>query len=271
MHQVPASDAMAYSNTGSDEDTYGFDCKFVEEPPTRFICPICAMILRDPHQTQCCGAHYCNCCVQQLVKRSTPCPACRGFVRPFRDVSVTQNINALKVKCSNSYWGCEWTGQLGHLGEHSVTCEQKPAKCTSCGLFVPKEIIRDHETIHCPQRMHTCTHCSSYTATYEDVTTKHWPVCSKYPIDCPNGCSSSVKIPRDQLMTHLKEECQIQQKIKKLTNNIEGLEIMLEQKEHRIEELEAEVRPQNLILHHQVKISVGKGPNFFSPALRTSE
>jgi hypothetical protein len=232
---------MAYSNMGTDEDTYGFDCKFVVEPPAKFICPICAMILRDPHQTQCCGSHYCNCCIQQLVKKAAPCPECRGFVQPFRDVSVTQKINALQVKCSNSYWGCDWTGELGQLGEHLVKCEQKPAKCASCGLFVPKDICRDHEAVYCPKRTYTCTYCSTYTASYETVSSKHWPVCIKYPIECPNGCSSSVKIARDQLMRHLKGDCQIQQKIKRLSDTIESLEIMLEQKEQRIEELEAEV------------------------------
>jgi hypothetical protein len=168
--------------------------------------------------------------------------ACGRAVNAFRDVSVTQKINALRVKCSNSYWGCEWTGELGHLGEHLVTCEQKPAKCSSCGLFVPKDICRDHESLHCPKRTHTCTFCSNFTSTYEKVQTMHWPHCPKYPIDCPNGCSSSLKIPRDQLMTHLREACQMKQKIEKMAETIETLEITLEQKERRIEELEAEVQ-----------------------------
>ena len=48
-------------------------------------------------------------------------------------------------------------------------------------------------------------------------------------------------------MIHLKEECQIQQKIKRLLDTIESLEILLEQKEQRIEELEAEVGLQYAI------------------------
>ena len=61
-------------------------------------------------------------------------------------------------------------------------------------------------------------------------------------------------------MTHLKVDCQIQQKIKKLSDTIEGLEIMLEQKEHRIEELEAEVRPRNLIQWNlRMKDMLGQG------------
>ena len=241
---------MAYSNTGSDEDTYGFDCKFVEDPPTSLICPICAMILRDPHQTRCCGCHYCACCVQQLVKKTAPCVTCGGYVTAFRDASVTQRINALRVKCSNSYWGCAWTGDLGHLGEHLVTCEQKPTKCSSCSLFVPREICREHELSDCPKRPYTCTYCSNFTSAYEFVKERHWPMCPKFPIECPVSCSSNVKIPRDGLIKHLKEDCTIQEKIDRLSGTIEMLEVTVERKEQRIEDLEAEVSSLSLTHIH---------------------
>ena len=62
-------------------------------------------------------------------------------------------------------------------------------------------------------------------------------------------------------MTHLKVDCQIQQKIKKLSDTIEGLEIMLEQKEHRIEELEAEVRPRKNLIQWNLRMKhmLGQG------------
>ena len=234
---------MAYSNTDADLDKYGFDCKFVTEPPSNLFCPICVLLLRDPYQSQCCGCHYCHCCVQQLVQKSAPCVLCSGVVRAFRDVSVTQQINSLRVKCSNTDGGCEWTGELGYLGEHLVTCEQKPDKCPSCGLFVPKDIFRDHQSLHCPKRPYTCTYCSNFTSTYEEVRATHWPQCPSFPISCPNGCSSKNKVPREKLLTHLKEECDIKQRIRDMADTIELLELALQQKQNRIEELEAEVEP----------------------------
>lgn len=235
---------MAYSNTGNDYDKYGFDCKFVTEPPPKFICSICVMILRDPYQTQCCGSHYCQCCVQQLVKKKTPCVTCGGVVRAFRDVSVTQKINSLQVKCTNADWGCDWTGELGLLGEHVVTCEFKPAKCNSCGLFVPKSISRDHQSLHCPQRVYTCTHCSNFTSTYEEVRNAHWPKCPRFPIECPNGCSTTKKFEREKIMTHLKKNCNIKQKMAVMKETIEMLEVALEEKDQRLQELEAVVSSQ---------------------------
>lgn len=234
-----ADSAPQYSNTSNEYDRYGFDCVFVTEPPSKFFCPICVMILRDPYQTQCCGGHYCQCCVQQLVQRSTPCVNCGGVVRAFRDVSVTQKINALQVKCSNADWGCAWVGELGFLGEHLVTCERKPAKCSSCGLFVPNDTFRKHQSQDCPKRAYTCSYCSNFTSTYEKVRSTHWPKCPSFPIECPNSCSSIKKIPREKILSHLKEDCR---KLRDMSDTIDLLELALEQKEHRIEELEAEVK-----------------------------
>ena len=39
------------------------------------------------------------------------------------------------------------------------------------------------------------------------MTTNHWPVCQKHPIDCPNGCNQSTRIVRSELEAHLKSDC----------------------------------------------------------------
>lgn len=234
--------SMAYDNTRNDLDNYGFDCTFVAEPPCKLICPICVMLLRDPYQSQCCGCHYCHCCVEQLMQKNLPCVMCSGTVKAFRDVSVTQQINSLQVMCSNKDWGCGWTGDLGVLGEHLVKCDQKPAKCGSCGLFVPKDILREHGQLHCPKRAYTCKLCNNFTSTYDEVRRTHWPQCPSYPIPCPNECSSSKKVPRSQLIKHLNEECDIKMRMQTMTDRIKVLESTLELKEQRITELETEVR-----------------------------
>ena len=250
---ISCDHAMAYSNTTEDKDNYGFDCNFVSEPPPELLCPICVMVLRDPYQSLCCGGHYCQCCVQQLVEKNMPCTLCGGKVEIFRDVNVTLKVNSLQVKCSNSDWGCEWEGELGHLGEHLVKCEQKPAMCGMCGYFVPSGTFRDHESLHCPLRTYTCTHCNKFTATYDEVCHKHWPVCPCYPVSCPNECSKQ-KIPRNKLLHHLYKKCDLKQRVCDMTETIEHLQLDLQEEKLRIRELEAEagnVEVRGIIIHCQ--------------------
>ena len=75
-------------------------------------------------------------------------------------------------------------------------------------------------------------------------------MCPKFPIECPVSCSSNVKIPRDGLIKHLKEDCTIQEKIDRLSGTIEMLEVTVERKEQRIEDLEAEVSSLSLTHIH---------------------
>lgn len=59
---------------------------FVEDPPLSMKCPVCKLILRDPHLLSCCGAHicevnyytsvlysttlFCICCIQYSVEET---------------------------------------------------------------------------------------------------------------------------------------------------------------------------------------------------------
>ena len=33
----------------------GYDCNYVDKPPKAYECPICLLVLRDPHMVDCCG------------------------------------------------------------------------------------------------------------------------------------------------------------------------------------------------------------------------
>ena len=84
-------------------------------------CAICHYVTRDPHQAECCGATYCNPCIQRsrrsLVAPSSECPGCRApsFVL-IRDKARRQRANKLRIKCSH----CEWTGELGDAETHAA-------------------------------------------------------------------------------------------------------------------------------------------------------
>ena len=57
----------------------GYDCELVEPPTSVFQteCPICHLILRDPHQVTCCGTNFCHTCIQRLQADNSPCPTCK--------------------------------------------------------------------------------------------------------------------------------------------------------------------------------------------------
>ena len=60
----------------------------------------------------------------------------------------------------------------------------------------------------CPNRPFTCEYCNC-EATYISVTNEHWPVCEKYPMQCPNACGGDT-IERQHLEEHLNETCPLQ-------------------------------------------------------------
>ena len=82
----------------------GFDLDLVGEEETKeFVCGICLKILRGPHQTLCCGQHYCETCLERwLEEQGIPSlPCCLHCREPdFKhvpDISVRRKVDALKV------------------------------------------------------------------------------------------------------------------------------------------------------------------------------
>lgn len=73
-----------------------------------------------------------------------------------------------------------------------------------CGTSLNLSELEHHKSA-CPHRPYTCKHCG-YKGTYESMHAKHWSVCDKYPLPCPNRCGQ-LDIPRQSLDKHLKEEC----------------------------------------------------------------
>ena len=100
VRQRPGS----HPNTSSSSSTSppcghgGHDLDFVQEPDEQYVCPVCLLVLRDPHLTGCCGHHYCQSCVQRLKRDKTPCPLCKDAdFYTFLDKFVLRKINELKV------------------------------------------------------------------------------------------------------------------------------------------------------------------------------
>ena len=131
---------------GSD---YGYDCAFIHEPPdsTQTDCPVCLLVLRQPHQVSCCGYTFCRACIDALRLRDAPCPTCTAtefFV--FEDKRLQRSLFSLKVYCSRRGEGCEWSGELGMLerhlnanptpGERFLGCRFVGVCCAHCAKFI---------------------------------------------------------------------------------------------------------------------------------------
>ena len=80
-------------------------------------------------------------------------------------------------------------------------------ECTlKCGEWFQCHHITSHETEQCKKRPYSCDYCRDYLATFEYVTEIHYPLCSKYPVACPNECRED-KFERQELETHLRDQC----------------------------------------------------------------
>ena len=99
----------------------GYDCDFVVPPASdlKTDCPICALVLRDPYQANCCGKTFCHSCSEQIQADHKPCPTCRNKnFQVFPDKELKHSLDQLQVWCTYSEDGCKWSGELGELEHH---------------------------------------------------------------------------------------------------------------------------------------------------------
>jgi len=113
---------MVESLTQEKRPGHGVD--FLEDPPSDLLCLLCHTLATDPQQTVCdCAQLYCRACLERLGEASGQCPNCKAPLRGFPDKRSAQRIKALTVKCTAESGGCGWSGELGQLETHSLSCE----------------------------------------------------------------------------------------------------------------------------------------------------
>ena len=183
----------------------GYDYEFVTTPPDRLVCKVCHNPCRDAHLTNCCGAHFCRSCLQQIrsgrsINRA--CPMCRaeGF-DSFPNKEADREIKALHVYCVNENNGCTWSGEVKDAKRHfDAVCQFVDMPCPSrCGMKLKRQCIASHLAKDCPCH---CQYCG-FTGCKIDISTKHKKKCRKYPLPCPNGCELGV-VPSAGMAAHRK-------------------------------------------------------------------
>ena len=184
----------------------GYDCNPVEPLPKDFECSICLKALREPNLTSCCGQHFCESCIQRVLRRKKPCPLCgKAVFKVMLDKKTQRKVLEVKVQCGEREKGCDWVGELAGLEAHSGSCEYKDVKCTNgCGLYVTRKQLNDHLTSHCSKRIVTCKWCS-HEDTQEKIEVHVENDCEEVPTSCPNSCQDEEgsAFPRKSLKRHL--------------------------------------------------------------------
>lgn len=190
------------------EGLESFDYNFVEPPDEEYICPICLLVLCDPHQTDCCGNHFCQRCIRKQLDTSPSmvCPMCRVTnLTTHLDKFHLRKVHALKLRCPQQSNGCPWVGELGNVKRHldpvSGQCSAVFPCKYGCGQRLLAAILPAHFA-ECDHRPYRCDYCLEYSGTYAEVARDHVPVCPRYPVPCPNGCSAKG-IQRASVRRHL--------------------------------------------------------------------
>ena len=191
---------------------------FVEKPGKEYFCPVTFELLKDPRQTNlCCGNHLSGAIAERLEAEGKPCPICnKEPLKTTDDLFFKRKVMELKVRCGKKAIGCKWVGELRHLGDH-LKMGSVDGKCgfiavdcpLKCGERIQRRNLTRHRSKECSKRPFTCKYCD-YLSTHDKIVNDHWQKCQRYPLVCPNNCSTT-KLQRRFFQRHLKEECPLQE------------------------------------------------------------
>ena len=190
-----------------------------KEEPAKYLqcfCPICLLVLREPHQVTCCGKNFCRVCIQEIRAKKQPCPTCKkGSFKFFESKELKEPLYSFQVFCSHKKDGCDWQGELGKLEEHLnvnpdpkqrlAGCGHTEIECSYCRKKYQRRAIKTHQASQCTKRPHLCGMCHEYKSTYSIVKSQHESVCKCRPVECPNLCGE--KLQHQHLAEHISTKC----------------------------------------------------------------
>ena len=181
----------------SDSSYGGYDYTFVDgDPPSNYICLICTLVSRDPHQVSCCYNIYCKSCLDKHRNKSSwngtfSCPACRRLLDSksyFKDGRLEREIKALKVQCTIDE-ECDWKGTISDIEAHVVACPYRMVDCSlGCGEKIDRREMEAHVK-DCPKRIVSCQYCKDEGPHDVITSSAHLDECRSYPVKCCHeGC-----------------------------------------------------------------------------------
>ena len=127
-----------------------------------------------------------------------------------------REIKELRVRCTSiQEGGCQWTGAIGMLDNHTATCPfalvQCPNKCEDDNgtreLYLTRKDMDDHLKTKCPKRAYECQHCGQ-KGTYASITEDHDRVCDMKIVSCPNhGSGCPLFMEQRKTKHHVRSVC----------------------------------------------------------------
>ena len=133
--------------------TGGYDLDFVDNPSQDYECPICLLVLRDPQMVSCCGRKYCRSCIERVNDAEKPCPFCKEKFHYMAEKQLNRRILDLKVKCTQSKYGCMWDGEIRQVENHISSCSYLEITCSlGCGEVFQRQYLEEHEVNECSKR-----------------------------------------------------------------------------------------------------------------------
>ncbi len=179
-----------------------------------YFCPVSLEVMMNPHQTDCCGSHICARVAERMTGTKSACPMCKApcpsahtrngekVFTTHRDQYFQRIILDQRVLCPHRKNGCEWTGPLREVQDHSASCGYRPWICQHCRYSTIYKVGTTEHAQKCPLRPIICP-CSSQPVPYNKLE-EHKKTCPVELISCEFtdvGCN--VKIRRKNMMDHL--------------------------------------------------------------------
>ncbi|CAF3030963.1 unnamed protein product [Rotaria sp. Silwood2] len=109
----------------------GIDARNKHILDTKYICPVCSLILRDPVQLTECGHRQCQTCFNIEQQTTIICRQCQTETlrnKILLDRGFKNDMKSLFIDCSF----CQWTGLLNNYQEH-LDQSHSDLKCGYCG------------------------------------------------------------------------------------------------------------------------------------------
>jgi hypothetical protein len=158
-------------------------CEFVEKPPkgVQSECPVCLLVLKEPHQATCCGYGFCRVCIERVRANNQSCPCCKAdHFDCFEDKGRKRSLNDYPVHCINKKQGCQWVGEIGKLESQRLNskppqdrqlkgCQFTEVQCHHCSKLVRRSAVAIHQNDRCLKRPFTCKYCKDSITTRVDL------------------------------------------------------------------------------------------------------
>ncbi|RUS82191.1 hypothetical protein EGW08_010073, partial [Elysia chlorotica] len=255
----------------------GYEVNFNDKIDSRFLCPICLLVMREAVQTAC-GHRFCEGCLSRIPKRGPEneltCPVDKTPSRAkeiFPDVATRREILSLALTCNNSEEGCVWTGELRGLESHIASCDFQEIRCFKhCGA----RILRKHLDMHsgeCPARVVFCRHCRTQVV-FTALQAERYQV--QEHVDHSAALRHHLSLAASVISSHSQTMHAMQRTIEQLKIKTDDLQPSVQLVQRRQEQISRELRDRNVTGRLQWKIKLsrytrGRHVSYCSPTFYT--